>query len=166
MNRAAAGFARAAVTALVVIALDQIAKQIVVSSIERGESVHVFPGLDLTNTRNPGVAFGAFADGGAIVAILIGVSLCLLLGYFAAHATMPMLWLPVGMLVGGALGNVIDRIREGAVIDYIDPSFWPAFNVADSCIVIGVLVLLFVVERSQRREARAAAEAQPGDGPR
>ena len=53
---------------------------------------------------------------------------------------------PVGLLLGGALGNLADRAREGAVIDWIDPTFWPAFNVADACIVIGVLLLLWVVE--------------------
>ena len=61
---------------------------------------------------------------------------------------MPWLWLPVGMLLGGALGNLADRAREGAVIDFIDPVAWPAFNVADACIVIGVLALLYVVERA------------------
>jgi signal peptidase II len=153
MSAAWVGVARAAVTAAIVVAVDQIGKQIVVASIDRGESVAVIPGLDLTNTRNPGVAFGALADGGVIVAVLIGLSLALLIGYFAAHASMPWLWLPVGLLVGGALGNLVDRAREGSVIDYIDPVAWPAFNIADSCIVVGVIALLFVVERSQRREA-------------
>ena len=66
--------------------------------------------------------------------------------YFAFNAARPMLWLPVGMLLGGAVGNLVDRAREGAVIDFIDPSFWPAFNLADASIVIGVLALLYVVE--------------------
>lgn len=146
------GVTRAVATAGIVVVVDQIAKQAVISSIGRGESVAVIPGLDLTNTRNPGVAFGALADGGAIVAVLIGLSLALLVAYFAANATMPWLWLPVGLLVGGALGNLADRAREGSVIDFLDPVAWPAFNVADSCIVVGVLLLLFVVDRNQRRE--------------
>jgi signal peptidase II len=66
---------------------------------------------------------------------------------------MPLLWLPVGMLVGGAAGNLIDRAREGAVVDFIDPVRWPAFNLADSCIVVGVLLLLWVAERGARRAA-------------
>jgi signal peptidase II len=118
----------------------------VIASIGRGEHVNVFFGLDLTNTRNKGVAFGALEGGGVGVALLIALSLALLLGYFALHATMPGLWLPVGMLVGGALGNLADRAREGAVIDFIDPIAWPAFNLADASIVIGVLALLYVVE--------------------
>jgi signal peptidase II len=140
------GLARAVATAGVVVALDQITKQIAVSSITPGDSVNVFIGLDFSNTRNTGVAFGAFEGGGLIVALLIGLSLGALLVYFALHADMPLLWLPVGMLVGGALGNLADRAREGAVIDFIDPVAWPAFNVADTCIVLGVLLLLWVVE--------------------
>lgn len=164
MSTAGAGVARAVGTAAVVVVIDQVTKQVVVDSVARGESVAVFPGLDITNTRNTGVAFGAFADGGLLIAILIGISLALLLGYFATHVTMPMLWLPVGMLFGGAIGNLIDRAREGAVIDYIDVVAWPAFNVADACIVVGVLILLYVVDRSQRQGAQesvGADDAQP-----
>ena len=90
------------------------------------------------------------------MAVLIGLSLLLLAGYFWRHREMPWLWLPVGMLLGGALGNLADRAREGAVIDFIDPVAWPAFNVADSCIVIGVLALLYVVERASRAQEREA----------
>ena len=138
-------------TAGLVVAVDQVTKQLVNSNIDRGDHVHVFVGLDLTNTRNSGVAFGALEGGGLIVAILIGLSLALLLGYFLANRDMPLLWLPVGLLLGGALGNLADRAREGAVIDWIDPVAWPAFNVADSCIVIGVFLLLWVVEGRPKR---------------
>ncbi|HEY1276148.1 MAG TPA: signal peptidase II [Thermoleophilaceae bacterium] len=140
------GIARAFATAGVVVALDQVTKQIAISSIERGDQVNVFIGLDFTNTRNTGVAFGAFEGAGLVVALLIAVSLGALLVYFVLHADTPLLWLPVGMLFGGALGNLADRARDGAVIDFIDPVAWPAFNVADMCIVIGVLLLLWVVE--------------------
>jgi signal peptidase II len=143
--------AAALATAGVVVAVDQATKQLAVSGIERGGHVDVFFGLELTNARNTGVAFGAFEGGGALVAILIGVSLALLLGYFALHRDKPWLWLPVGLLLGGALGNLADRARIGAVIDFIDPVAWPAFNVADSCIVVGVLALLYVVEGRPRR---------------
>ena len=148
------GPAAAVATAGLVVAVDQATKQLVVTNIARGDSVSVLPGLDFTNTRNTGVAFGALEGGGLIVALLIGVSLGLLVAYFAANRDRPWLWLPVGMLLGGALGNLADRAREGAVIDFIDPIAWPAFNVADSCIVVGVVVLLFVVEgRPQRRRS-------------
>jgi signal peptidase II len=143
--------AAAVATAGVVVALDQATKQLADSNVARGESVSVFPGLEISNTRNTGIAFGVFEDGGLVVAVLIGVALVLLIGYFLRHSEVPLLWLPVGMLLGGALGNLADRAREGAVIDFIDPVAWPAFNVADSCIVVGVFLLLWVVERSARR---------------
>jgi signal peptidase II len=157
MAAARAGLAGAAATAGMVVAIDQATKQLAISEIDRGEHVNVFPGLELTNARNTGVAFGALEGGGLVVAILIGVSLALLVGYFAVHREMPWLWLPVGLLLGGALGNLADRARQGAVTDFIDPVAWPAFNVADACIVIGVVALLYVVEGRQRlarREAR------------
>ena len=149
------GPAAALVTAGVVVAVDQATKQLANANILRGDSVDVFPGLELVNARNSGVAFGALQGGGWILTVLISVSLALLLGYFALHRSQPWLWLPVGLLLGGALGNLADRAREGAVIDFIDPAAWPAFNVADSCIVIGVFLLLYVVERRPRRRLSA-----------
>ncbi len=159
MSAGLRGIARAAATAAIVVAIDQATKQLVVAHISRGEIVDVIPGLDLTYTRNSGVAFGALAGGGVLVAVLIGIALTSLLGYFALHASQPWLWLPVGMLVGGALGNLADRGREGAVIDFVDPIVWPAFNVADACIVIGVLALLYVVDKNARveRDSEAAS---------
>ena len=145
------GPAAAVATAGLVVAVDQATKQLAATNITPGDQVAVIPGLHLTSTRNTGVAFGALEGGGLVVAILIGASLALLVAYFVANRERAWLWLPVGMLLGGALGNLADRAREGAVIDFIDPIAWPAFNVADSCIVIGVVVLLWLVEGGQRR---------------
>jgi signal peptidase II len=149
------GAAAALATAGLVVTVDQATKQWAINRVERGEELEIFFGLDLTNARNTGVAFGAFEGGGVIVAVLIGLSLALLVGYFALNRERPWLWLPVGLLLGGALGNLADRARIGAVIDFIDPIAWPAFNVADSCIVIGVLSLLYVVEGTERRKRSA-----------
>ena len=140
------GWARVLATLAVVLTIDQVTKQLADAQLRRGESVNVFLGLDITNTRNRGVAFGALDGSGVVVGALIGLALVLLLLYFAFNATRPLLWLPVGMLLGGALGNLADRAREGAVIDFIDPVAWPAFNVADAMIVVGVVGLLYVVE--------------------
>jgi signal peptidase II len=150
-----AGPAAAIATAGLVVAVDQGTKQLAVSNIERGDELNVFFGLDFTNTRNTGVAFGALEGAGLVVAVLIGLSLALLLGYFLVHHEMPLLWLPVGLLLGGALGNLADRAREGAVIDFIDPVAWPAFNLADTCIVVGVFLLLWVVEGRPRRARKS-----------
>ena len=145
MSRAA-GWGRAAATLAVVLVADQATKALAVARIERGEEVNVFFAIDLTNTRNRGVAFGALQGSATVVGVLIAAALVLLLAYFAFNASRPHLWLPVGLLLGGAVGNLVDRAREGAVIDFIDPTFWPAFNLADASIVIGVLALLYVVE--------------------
>jgi signal peptidase II len=154
MDPRLAGVARAVATAGIVVAADQATKQAAVASLDRGEHVNIFFGLDLTNTRNTGVAFGALQGGGLLVAILIGVALAVVTGYFALHAGRAWLWLPVGLLVGGALGNLADRARGGAVIDFIDPVAWPAFNLADAAIVVGVLALLYLLEAG-RDEDRA-----------
>ena len=144
MNQAA--LARAvAVVGLTVLA-DQVAKAIAIASLERGEEVNVFLGLDVTYVRNEGVAFGALSDGGPVLVIVISAALAGLLAFFVRNSDVPLLWLPVGLILGGALGNLADRARDGSVIDYIDPIAWPAFNLADAAIVIGVLGLLYVVE--------------------
>ena len=145
-------WARAGVAAAVLLALDQATKQIVVHSLSRGESRNVFFGIEITNVRNKGVAFGAFGGGGLPVTLLTVAAVSLLIVYFALHATRPWLWLPVGVIAGGAFGNLLDRVREGAVIDFIDPMLWPAFNVADAGIVLGILGLLYVIEGPPRKK--------------
>jgi signal peptidase II len=147
----AAGWARALAAAGVVVALDQLTKWIAVSSIERGRGIDVLFGFELTNTRNRGIAFGALEGSETLVGILIGIAIAAVLVFFALRAARPWLWLPVGMLLGGAAGNLIDRAREGAVIDFLDPPAWPAFNLADSSIVLGVLALLYVLEGPRER---------------
>jgi signal peptidase II len=144
------GIARAVATAAGVVAMDQATKQLAVHAVGRGQSQNVFFGLDIVNTRNTGVAFGALQGGGLIVSLLIAGALALLVGYFALNLTTPGLWLATGLLVGGAVGNVVDRIRLGAVVDFIDPVAWPAFNLADASIVIGVLALLYAIERPRQ----------------
>ena len=144
MNRTA--LARAvAVVGLTVLA-DQAAKAIAVASLDRGEEVNVFLGLDMTYVRNEGVAFGALSGGGPVLVIAIAVALTGLLAFFVRNSNVPFLWLPVGLILGGALGNLADRARDGAVIDFIDPIAWPAFNLADAAIVVGVLGLVYVAE--------------------
>lgn len=146
-GRRSTAWARLAAAAGVVVALDQLTKAVAVASLARGESVNVFYGIDLTHVRNTGVAFGFLADGGSLVLVLVGVALALLLAFFARNAREPWMWIPVGAVVGGAVGNLLDRTREGTVIDFIDPIAWPAFNVADIAVVLGVLGILYVSER-------------------
>jgi signal peptidase II len=141
-----AALARAVAVVGATVAADQVTKQIAVASLERGEDVNVFLGLDVTYVLNEGVAFGAFSDGGPVLVAAIAAALGALAVYFAFNTEVRWLWLPVGLVLGGALGNLADRAREGAVVDFIDPIAWPAFNLADAAIVIGVLGVLYVAE--------------------
>jgi signal peptidase II len=147
---------RAGAVTAVVIALDQATKAIVRSSVAPGDKDGVLPGVEIVHVQNEGVAFNQLGGGGTIVAIVVGVALVALLAYFATHLHKPLVWLPTGMLLGGALGNIIDRIREGAVTDFVKLPAWPAFNVADTSITLGVLVLLYVIERPRDGAARHA----------
>jgi signal peptidase II len=135
----------------VVVALDQGTKAFATSLVDPGDHVEVLPFLAFENVRNKGVAFGL---GGDISAALIGVTIVVLAGllvYLAARGDGGWgVWLPAAMLLGGALGNLADRVRDGAVIDFIDLPLWPTFNLADVAITVGVLLLLFDVERSHR----------------
>jgi signal peptidase II len=142
---------RAGLVVLVVLVVDQLSKHLVRGSIVPGEERRVLPGLQLVNTRNHGVAFGFLPGDQLVVTLVIGVALLALLVYFALHATRPLIWLPTGMLIGGALGNILDRLREGSVTDFIKlPLGWPPFNLADTSITLGVLLLLLVLETPRK----------------
>ena len=146
----AAAWRRAALFALAFAIVDQGTKLLVVENVALGDSDPFFPGLDLTYVRNTGVAFGALAGGGAIVWMLTLAALIGLLVFFAMRAATPWLWLPVGAIAGGAIGNLIDRANRGYVVDFIDPVAWPAFNIADIGIVIGIFGVVYVMEASER----------------
>lgn len=142
----AGAWGRAGLVVLAVVAIDQAAKALVVDSLTRGERRDLVLGIDLVHVRNKGIAFGLFGGGGAALTVLTLAALTLLLVYFALHARRPLLWLATGLLLGGALGNLLDRARDGAVTDFIDFPLWPAFNVADLAITAGVLTLLLSLE--------------------
>ena len=142
--------ARAAALALAVVAADQGSKALVRGGVELGERDGILPGLELVHVRNRGVAFGLFSDGGAVLVVIGVLSVLALLIFFATHSRRPLVWLPTGLLLGGAAGNLIDRLREGFVTDFLDLPLWPAFNLADTAITIGVLSLLYVLEGPPR----------------
>ena len=158
-SSAGAAWRRAVAVLAGVVALDQASKAIVTHAIAPGARDSVFFGIDLVNVRNPGVAFGFFSGGGAPVVALTAAALGLLVVYFALHSQRPLVWLPTGLLLGGAVGNLIDRARFDAVRDWIDPPLWPAFNLADASITIGVLVLLYVLDAGRE----APGEGRHGD---
>jgi signal peptidase II len=136
---------------IVVVALDQLTKHAVRHSIVPGEERRLLPGVQLVNTRNHGVAFGFLPGNHIGVTILIAIALLALLVYFALHRAQRLIWLPTGMLLGGALGNILDRVRDGAVTDFIKlPLGWPPFNLADASITLGIVILFLIVDHSRR----------------
>jgi signal peptidase II len=148
--RSASTAARAAAVAVAVIVLDQVTKAIVRADIPVGDSREVTSFLDLVHVRNDGVAFSAFGGKPWLVVTLIAIALVALLWYFRTHADKPLVWLATGLLFGGALGNIIDRVLDGSVTDFIKFSHWPAFNVADIAINVGVVVLVIALLREDR----------------
>jgi signal peptidase II len=130
-----------------VVVLDQCTKGLVESTISRGERIHVLPGLVFENTRNRGIAFGLFGDVSPLLIALTVVALVALLAFLAAQTSRPLMWIPTGLLVGGALSNLADRVRIDSVIDFIDLPAWPTFNLADVAITAGVIALVLVAER-------------------
>lgn len=138
---------RAALTAAAVIAVDQASKALVRANVRMGSRDGIFPGVELVNSRNKGVAFNLLEGRTGIVALITALVVGGLLVFFWRHRARPWLWLPVGLLLGGAVGNIIDRVaRDDGVTDFIKLPAWPAFNVADMAITFGVLALFYVLE--------------------
>lgn len=129
-----------ALCGLVVVA-DQAAKAVVERNLLPGEDIEVLGPLELTLTHNTGVAFGLAGGGGVRLVLLTALALAVVGYVFSRDPTRPGLWVAAGLLAGGALGNLADRIRAGAVTDYIQIGSWPAFNLADVAVTLGVIVL-------------------------
>jgi signal peptidase II len=138
---------RAALVAVAVVAADQLTKAIVRGEIAPGEQIRIVPGVHLVRASNSGIAFSQLAGGGALVVVIALVALGALLAFFVTHLHRRLVWLPTGLLIGGAAGNLIDRVRLGAVTDFVKLPHWPAFNLADACITVGVITLVYVLER-------------------
>jgi signal peptidase II len=151
---------------VVVVALDQLGKHILESSLRRGAESKLLPGIAFVNTRNRGIAFGVEPGSFAIVSIVIALALLALLVYFLRHAERALIWLPTGLIFGGAIGNIIDRAREGAVTDFIKlPLGWPPFNLADAAITVGVVILFLLAGREDARRHKPSAGLAPGSAP-
>jgi signal peptidase II len=142
---------RAAAVFAAVLALDQVTKVLVRANVTPGSRDDILPGVDLVNTRNTGIAFSLLQDGGAVLIVFTVVAMVAVLVFFLRRPHRSGAWIPTGLLLGGAAGNGIDRIRDGGVTDFIDLPRWPAFNVADIAITLGVIVLFFVMERRDVR---------------
>jgi signal peptidase II len=132
---------------LLVLALDQIAKAAVEDSLVPGEDVDLLGPLGLTLAHNSGVAFG-LASGGDAVLIVFAVAALGVVGYLLARdPRRPGLWVAAGLVAGGALGNLVDRVRTGVVTDYLAVGSWPPFNLADIAITVGVAIFAWAYLR-------------------
>ena len=152
-SRLAGPWPRAALVLALVLVADRLSKRAVEHSIVPGEERRLLPGVQLVNTRNHGIAFGFLPGSQTLVTIVIGLALLALLVYFALHTRERLIWLPTGMLVGGALGNILDRLRAGAVTDFVKlPLGWPPFNLADMSITLGVLILFLVIDHARHAQ--------------
>jgi len=144
LSPSARGWIRALALAALVLVVDQATKAIVSSALAPGERVDLVLGFQLADVRNTGIAFGLLADGQGVVIAVTAFALALILAYFALNPGRPGLWVGVGLLVGGAVGNLADRVHADEVTDFLDPPLWPAFNVADIAIVTGILLIVLV----------------------
>ena len=130
-----------------VVVVDQAVKAAVEAHIVSGQHVDVLAPLGLTLSHNRGVAFGLAGGAGTGLVLVTVVALAFVGFLFSRDPTRPWMWVAVGLVAGGALGNLADRIRADAVTDYIDLPHWPPFNLADVAIVVGVLLLALVYLR-------------------
>ena len=130
-----------------VVVLDQAAKAAIEAHLVPGQDVDVLGPLELTLSHNSGVAFGLASGGGVRLILVTALALAIVAYVFARNPTRPGMWVAAGLLAGGALGNLADRIRADAVTDYIQIGSWPAFNLADVAVTAGVVLLAYAYVR-------------------
>jgi signal peptidase II len=136
---------------------DQVTKHLVSTELRVDESVQVVGPLAIHRVQNSGIAFGLFSQATAIVALATAVAVAWMVVFFARSGSRhPVLPAALGLLIGGSVSNLIDRVRLGHVTDFLDLGWWPAFNLADSfiCIGVAILVVALVVSDSRPRRAR------------
>ena len=134
---------------------DQVTKHIVASQLALDDQVHVLGPFAIHHVQNSGIAFGLFASAAPVVIVLTGIAVTWMLVYFArSGARHPVLPVALGLVIGGSVSNLLDRVRLGYVTDFLDLRYWPAFNLADSFIVIGVLMLLGALVLAEREPRR------------
>ena len=154
----------AGVTALVLI-LDQVTKALVLANLTLYESwmpiEALRPYFTITYVQNTGAAFGILPNGGIVFPIVAAIVVGIIIYFYRTlPGRAPLIRIALGMQLGGALGNLIDRLRLGFVVDFFDFKFWPVFNVADSALVVGVIALIILMWWDERQAARAAAAEQ------
>jgi len=141
--------------AVAALCADQLTKAIVTNRLDFGDEVHVIGPFSIHHVTNSGIAFGLFARATPIVILLTSIAVAWMLYFFARSGSRhPVLPVALGLVIGGSVSNLIDRVRLGHVTDFIDLKYWPAFNLADSFIVVGVAILLLALVAADRNAAR------------
>jgi len=142
--------------ALAAVIADQVTKHVVSSQLALGDEVHVVGPFSLHHVQNSGIAFGLFPRSTVTIALLTAVAVVWMVWFFArSGARHPVLPTALGLLIGGSLSNLADRIRLGHVTDFLDLSWWPSFNLADTFICVGVAILLLTLVAADREPRRA-----------
>jgi signal peptidase II len=137
--------------ALAAVAADQLTKHVVAGHLALDDGIHVAGPFWIHHVQNSGIAFGLFASATPIVIVLTGIAIAWMLVFFARSGMRhPVLPVALGLVIGGSVSNLLDRVRLGYVTDFIDFRYWPAFNLADSFIVVGVAILLGTLLASER----------------
>jgi signal peptidase II len=149
---------------LAAVAADQLTKHIVTGHLGLDEGIHVVGPFWIHHVQNSGIAFGLFSSATAAVIVLTAIAVgWMLLFFLRSGARHPVLPVALGLVIGGSVSNLLDRVRLGYVTDFIDFRYWPAFNLADSFIVVGVAILLGTLlsaERMPRSRGRRGAPAR------
>ena len=141
--------------AIAAIVADQLTKHIVSSQLALDDQVKLIGPLSIHHVQNSGIAFGLFSQATGVVIVLTLVAVAWMIVYFLrSGARHPLLPVAVGLLIGGSISNLADRVRLGHVTDFLDLRYWPAFNLADSFIVIGVAILLGALVAADRAPRR------------
>jgi signal peptidase II len=130
-----------------IVILDQAAKALVEAHLVPGQQVAVLGPIGLTLSHNQGVAFGLASGSAAPLIAFALVALAFVAVMLARNPGAPGMWVAVGLVAGGALGNLADRLRAGAVTDYVEIGSWPPFNLADMAITVGVVLLALILLR-------------------
>jgi signal peptidase II len=144
--------------AVVAVVADQVTKRAIEQQLVLDQTHKVFPGFSITRVRNSGIAFGILPGRIGVVSILTVIAVAWMLVHFARSGSRHVLFpVALGLLVGGSLSNLIDRVAHGHVTDFIDISHWPTFNLADTFIVIGVVLLVYGLWRIDREEQPSPA---------
>jgi signal peptidase II len=145
---------------------DQLTKAVVASRLALGEELGVLGPFSIHHVQNSGIAFGLFASATSIVIVATAIAVLWMLAFFArSGARHPVLPVALGLVIGGSVSNLADRVRLGHVTDFLDLRFWPAFNLADSFIVVGVAILLWTLIAADR-EPRRTQRPTGGPAPR